>query len=101
MSCLLAMAVIVLSSLALRSSRLSSGDREMRLDRLSCLAVDRQDILRASRERDYELHFGPQPDIAAGQGPRRRLETERTVGAPGNVHEQVERARHLRRDQTQ
>ena len=40
----------------------------MRLDRLPRFAVDRQDILRASRKRDHEVHFGAQPDIAAGQG---------------------------------
>src|SRR5258708_3684011 len=98
-SCRLAAMLIVLPPTR-PSSRLPSGDRKMRLDRLSGLAVDRKDVLRACRERDHQIHLGAQPHIASGQWPRRRFETERAIGGPWNIHEQVEWARHLRRRQT-
>ena len=63
-------------------------------------AVDRQDVLRTGRERDHQVHLRAQPDIAARRR-YRRIERQRPLDGPRNVHEQVERARRLRRRQPQ
>src|SRR5260221_9185245 len=69
---------------------------EMRLSRLEVAPVDRDDVLRAGREGDDEVHLGAQADMAARRRDR-RLEGEGDAARHRNIHEQVERRWRLRR----
>src|SRR5262249_38339512 len=71
------------------------ADGEIRLDRLRRHAVYGQDVLRASREHDHQVHPGDQPHMPAGHGLGWCGELQRAVSRPRDVHEQVERTRHF------
>src|SRR2546426_131499 len=65
-------------------------DAEVGLRRLPAHPVDRQDVLRARRERHHQVHLRPEAHVAARC--RHRLAPRQApVRRPRNVHEQVER----------
>jgi hypothetical protein len=60
-----------MTQMSQRQCSLASHEQEMRLGRFPPDAVDRQDVLRASGERDHQIHLRPQQHVAARRRHRR------------------------------
>ena len=68
----------------------------MSLGRLHCETVDRQQVLRTSRERNDAVHFGTQHHMAARRADRRPHFDPVAVN-DRDIHEEVQWRRRLRR----